>query len=75
MSAPIPPVTGPIRVGLLGCGRISKNHLDAIAKVKELELVAVADTDLARAQAVGERAACRPSARSRRCLPTCRAIS
>jgi UDP-N-acetyl-2-amino-2-deoxyglucuronate dehydrogenase len=53
MSASIPPINGPIRVVLLGCGRISKNHLDAIAKVKELELVAVADTNLPRAQDVG----------------------
>ncbi len=53
MSVSIPAIAGPIRVALLGCGRISKNHLDAIAKVKELELVAVADTNLVRAQAVG----------------------
>jgi UDP-N-acetyl-2-amino-2-deoxyglucuronate dehydrogenase len=53
MNVPIPPITGPIRVALLGCGRISKNHLDAIAKVKELELVAVADANLPRAKEVG----------------------
>lgn len=53
MSVSIPPIAGPIRVALLGCGRISKNHLDAIAKVKELELVAVADSELSRAQEVG----------------------
>jgi UDP-N-acetyl-2-amino-2-deoxyglucuronate dehydrogenase len=52
MTSPAP-ISGPIRVALLGCGRISKNHLDAIAKVRELELVAVADTDLPRAEAVG----------------------
>ena len=42
------------RIGLLGCGRISKNHLDAIAKVDGLDLVAVADTDFARAQKAAE---------------------
>ena len=47
------PVTGRVRVALLGCGRISKNHLEAIGKVDELELVAVADNDHARAEAVG----------------------
>ena len=47
------PITGTARVALVGCGRISKNHLEAITKVDGLQLVSVADTDLARAQAVG----------------------
>ncbi len=47
------PVTGRVRVALLGCGRISRNHLEAIAKVAELELVAVADIDVARATEAG----------------------
>ncbi|MEO6526594.1 MAG: Gfo/Idh/MocA family oxidoreductase, partial [Gemmatimonadaceae bacterium] len=42
----------PVRVALVGCGRISRNHLDAIARIDGLELVAVADADPARAQAV-----------------------
>lgn len=41
------------RVGLIGCGRISKNHFEAIARVRGLRLVAVADTDFARAEAAG----------------------
>ena len=41
------------RVGLVGCGRISKNHFDALSKVEGLTLAAVADTDFARAQASG----------------------
>ncbi|MEO7457361.1 MAG: Gfo/Idh/MocA family oxidoreductase [Gemmatimonadaceae bacterium] len=53
MSASPAPITGPVRVALVGCGRISRNHLDAIAKVKELELVAVCDTILSRAQEIG----------------------
>jgi UDP-N-acetyl-2-amino-2-deoxyglucuronate dehydrogenase len=48
------PLTGPVRVALVGCGRISRNHFDALAKVEGLRLVAVADTDLARATVVGE---------------------
>ena len=48
------PITGQVRVALVGCGRISKNHLEAIAKVPELELVAVCDTVVERARAVGE---------------------
>jgi UDP-N-acetyl-2-amino-2-deoxyglucuronate dehydrogenase len=43
------------RIGLVGCGRISKNHFDAIASVDGLNLVAVADTDVARAKAAGEK--------------------
>ncbi len=46
-------VEGRVRVALVGCGRISRNHLDAIAKVPDLELVAVADTDLSRAEREG----------------------
>ena len=52
MSVSQPPITGRVRVALVGCGRISKNHLEAIAKVAELELVAVADNNLSRAEAV-----------------------
>jgi len=46
-------LVGPVRVALLGCGRISRNHFEAIKRIEGLELVAVADSDLARAQAVG----------------------
>ena len=53
MSAPAPIVTGPVRVALIGCGRISRNHFDAIKRIEELQLVAVADSDLSRAQAIG----------------------
>jgi UDP-N-acetyl-2-amino-2-deoxyglucuronate dehydrogenase len=44
------------RIALAGCGRISKNHFDAIEKIDGLELVAVCDTDPTRAeQAARER--------------------
>ena len=46
--------SAPLRIALVGCGRISRNHLESIASVEGLELVAVADSDLPRAQAVGE---------------------
>jgi UDP-N-acetyl-2-amino-2-deoxyglucuronate dehydrogenase len=44
------------RIALAGCGRISKNHFDAIEKIDGLELVAVCDVDPTRAeQAAKER--------------------
>jgi UDP-N-acetyl-2-amino-2-deoxyglucuronate dehydrogenase len=42
------------RIGLVGCGRISKNHFDAIARIDGLSLAAVADIDGERARAAGE---------------------
>jgi UDP-N-acetyl-2-amino-2-deoxyglucuronate dehydrogenase len=53
MNASPAPITGPVRVALVGCGRISRNHLDAIANVEGLELVAVADNIPSRAREVG----------------------
>ena len=42
------------RIALVGCGRISKNHFDAIRNVEGLQLSAVSDSDVARAKAAGE---------------------
>jgi UDP-N-acetyl-2-amino-2-deoxyglucuronate dehydrogenase len=53
MTAAATPVTGDVRVALVGCGRISRNHLEAIEKVEGIRLVAVADADLGRARAIG----------------------
>ncbi len=44
----------PIRIALVGCGRISRNHFDAIARIDGLELVAVCDTVAERAAAAGQ---------------------
>jgi UDP-N-acetyl-2-amino-2-deoxyglucuronate dehydrogenase len=41
------------RIAFSGCGRISKNHFDAIAKIDGLKLAAVCDADPARAAAAG----------------------
>jgi UDP-N-acetyl-2-amino-2-deoxyglucuronate dehydrogenase len=41
------------RVALVGCGRISKNHFEAIEKIDGLELVAVCDIDPERARRAG----------------------
>ena len=42
-----------IKVALVGCGRISKNHFDAIRRVDGLALGAVCDVDEQRARAAG----------------------
>lgn len=44
----------PIRLALVGCGRISRNHFDAIAKLDALTLVAVCDSVESRAREAGE---------------------
>lgn len=54
MTAAKKTVDGRVRVALVGCGRISRNHFDAISKVPELELVSVADLDVSRAEREGE---------------------
>jgi UDP-N-acetyl-2-amino-2-deoxyglucuronate dehydrogenase len=52
-SPPIPRERN-VRLALVGCGRISGNHVAAMEKVDELELVGVADVELDRAKAVGK---------------------
>ena len=44
-----------VRIAVVGCGRISRNHLDAIGKVDGLRLAAVCDTDEGRARDAGTR--------------------
>lgn len=44
----------PVRIGLIGCGRISKNHFEAIRNVEGLSLAAVCDTDVERARRAGD---------------------
>ena len=39
-----------IKFALIGCGRISKRHIDAIGEVSGAEIVAVCDSDALRAQ-------------------------
>lgn len=53
MSDKIIPVGQRIRIALVGCGRISRNHFDAIGKIADLELVAVCDLIEERAQTAG----------------------
>ena len=43
----------PFKIALVGCGRISKNHFDAIERIDGFQLVAVCDTVPERARAAG----------------------
>lgn len=43
------------RIAFVGCGRISKNHFDAIEKIDGLEIVAVSDEIEERAREAGEK--------------------
>ena len=43
-----------VRIGLIGCGRIAKNHLDAVSQIPEAEFVAVADNILPKAEKMAE---------------------
>jgi UDP-N-acetyl-2-amino-2-deoxyglucuronate dehydrogenase len=45
----------PIRIALVGCGRISRNHFEAIQKIDGLDLAAVCDIIPERAREAGER--------------------
>ena len=47
------PVAQTVRLALLGCGRISRNHIDAVARIDGLEFVAACDVDASRAEQVG----------------------
>jgi UDP-N-acetyl-2-amino-2-deoxyglucuronate dehydrogenase len=49
MSAPA------VRIALVGCGRISRNHFDALARVPGFELTAVCDVIESRARETGTR--------------------
>ena len=54
MTAPRTRTGGEFRVALVGCGRISRNHFDALRKVEGLTLNAVCDIVPERARAAGE---------------------
>lgn len=43
-----------VRIGIIGCGRISKNHLDAVSQIPDAEFVAASDIVPAKLQQVSE---------------------
>ena len=54
MTAPAP-LRGPVRLALVGCGRISRNHFEAVGQIEGLDLTAVCDVVPDRAREAGER--------------------
>ncbi|MGY3565155.1 Gfo/Idh/MocA family protein [Sinomonas sp. RB5] len=48
-------MSAPYRVGIVGCGAISRNHLEAFAAIPEATVVAVCDVDPGRARETAER--------------------
>jgi UDP-N-acetyl-2-amino-2-deoxyglucuronate dehydrogenase len=53
MTMPRTNPNGDFKVGLVGCGRISKNHFDALRKIDGLTISAVCDIVPERAEAAG----------------------
>ncbi|GAB2747407.1 Gfo/Idh/MocA family protein [Sinomonas soli] len=47
-------MSAPYRVGIVGCGAISRNHLEAFAAIPEATVVAVCDVDPGRARETAE---------------------
>lgn len=48
-------MTAPYRVGIVGCGAISRNHLEAFAAIPQAAVVAVCDVDAGRARETAAR--------------------
>lgn len=49
-------MSDPVRIALVGCGRISRTHVDALARVDGLQVTGVCDEIEDRAREAGERA-------------------
>src|SRR6058998_2298804 len=50
MTTPSSVTARPLRIGIAGCGAISRNHLEAFRALDDAVIVGVCDTDLQRAQ-------------------------
>ena len=50
---------GKIGFGLVGCGRISRNHLSSLKKIPDVEIIAVCDADKKRLEECGEKYSCK----------------
>ncbi|CAH0128638.1 1,5-anhydro-D-fructose reductase [Arthrobacter sp. Bi26] len=54
MITPSPVTARPLRIGIAGCGAISRNHLEAFRALDDVAIVGVCDIDLQRAQDTAE---------------------
>ena len=50
----------PIRIAIVGCGRVAQDHLQAYQRLEEAQVVAVADVNERQAQSVAAQYACTP---------------
>ncbi|MCB5291773.1 Gfo/Idh/MocA family protein [Arthrobacter sp. SO3] len=50
MITPSPVTSRPLRIGIAGCGAISRNHVEAFRALDDVVIVGVCDIDLQRAQ-------------------------
>lgn len=50
MTTPSPLTAEPLRIGIAGCGAISRNHLEAFNALADAGIVGVCDVDLQRAR-------------------------
>lgn len=50
MTTPSPLTAEPLRIGIAGCGAISRNHLEAFNALADAVIVGVCDVDLQRAR-------------------------
>lgn len=53
---PSPNPTAPLRVALVGCGKIADQHVAAIARIAGSDIVALCDREILMAEQLGERA-------------------
>ncbi|MET4900971.1 Gfo/Idh/MocA family oxidoreductase [Paenarthrobacter sp. CC6] len=54
MTTPSPLTAEPLRIGIAGCGAISRNHLEAFNALADAVIVGVCDVDLQRARDTAE---------------------
>jgi UDP-N-acetyl-2-amino-2-deoxyglucuronate dehydrogenase len=54
----------PLRIGLVGCGKVAQIHVAALATIPEAELVATCDVDMERASSLASKVGAKPYASS-----------
>ena len=55
MGSPRPASEGPLKVGLIGCGRQGRSMLTELAKMENVQIVGLCDVDETRASSAARR--------------------